>query len=111
MTARCPREAPPAMINPKIISWGQINVTVPFETFCHLTAGMVAQTGRRTVTGMLMGAGLSRLWPHRRAHAFFSQASWDPGQLGLRLARAVVKALLPANVLIVVVIDDTLLHR
>lgn len=68
-----------------------------FETFCHLVAGMVAQTGRRTVTGMLMGAGLSRLWPHRRAHAFFSEASWDPDQLGLRLARAVVEALLPAD--------------
>jgi hypothetical protein len=82
-----------------------------FETFCHLVAGMVAQTGRRTVTGMLTGAGLSRLWPHRRAHAFFSEASWDPDRLGLRLARAVVEALLPADAPIAVVVDDTLLHR
>ncbi|MCY0924506.1 transposase [Streptomyces sp. H27-G5] len=82
-----------------------------FETFCHLAAGMVAQTGRRTVTGMLTGAGLSRLWPHHRAHAFFSRASWDPDQLGLCLARTVVQALLPADAPILVVIDDTLLHR
>ncbi|MEY9988000.1 hypothetical protein ABIE67_010188 [Streptomyces sp. V4I8] len=82
-----------------------------FETFCHLVAGMAAQTGRRTVTGMLTGAGLSRLWPHRRAHAFFSEASWDPDQLGLRLARAVVEALLPADAPILAVVDDTLLHR
>ncbi|MFD5661363.1 IS701 family transposase [Streptomyces hirsutus] len=82
-----------------------------FETFCHLAAGMVAQTGRRTVTGMLTGAGLSRLWPHRRAHAFFSWASWDPDRLGLRLARAVVEALLPVDAPVPVVIDDTLLHR
>ncbi|MEU6216715.1 transposase [Streptomyces sp. NPDC047022] len=82
-----------------------------FETFCHLVAGTVAQTGRRTVTGMLTGAGLSRLWPHRRAHAFFSRASWDPDRLGLRLARAVIEALLPADAPIVIVVDDTLLHR
>jgi hypothetical protein len=82
-----------------------------FETFCHLAAGMVAQTGRRTVTGMLTGAGLARTWPHKRAHAFFSEASWDPAQLGLRLARAVVEALVPAGEPIVLVVDDTLVHR
>jgi len=82
-----------------------------FETFSHMVAGMVAQTGRRTVTGMLTGAGLSRLWPHRRAHAFFSEASWDPDQLGLRLARAAVGALVPTAAPVLVVIDDTLLHR
>ncbi|WP_343308446.1 transposase, partial [Streptomyces sp. SID5770] len=82
-----------------------------YQTFCHLVAGMVAQTGRRTVTGMLTGAGVSRLWPHRRAHAFFSEASWDPDRLGLRLARAVVETLLPADAPVLLVIDDTLLHR
>ncbi|MBL3670551.1 transposase [Streptomyces sp. M2CJ-2] len=78
-----------------------------FEKFCHLAAGMVAQTGRRTVTGMLTGAGLSRLWPHRRAHAFFSRASWDPDRLGLRLARAVVEALLPVDAPVPAVIYDS----
>jgi DDE superfamily endonuclease len=82
-----------------------------FETFCHLAAGMVAQTGRRTVTGMLTGAVLARVWPHRRAHAFFSEASWDVDQLGLRLARAVVDALVPADAPVLLVVDDTLLHR
>ncbi|MZE52727.1 transposase [Streptomyces sp. SID5770] len=60
---------------------------------------------------MLTGAGVSRLWPHRRAHAFFSEASWDPDRLGLRLARAVVETLLPADAPVLLVIDDTLLHR
>ncbi|WP_324290582.1 transposase [Streptomyces sp. H27-H5] len=82
-----------------------------YQTFAHLVVGMVAQTGRRTVTGMLTGAGLSRLWPHRRAHAFFSEASWDPDQLGPRLARAVVEALVPADAPVLVVVDDTLPHR
>jgi hypothetical protein len=60
---------------------------------------------------MLTGAGLPRLRPHRRAHAFFSQAFWDPDQLGLRVARAVVEALLPANAPVLIVVDDTLLQR
>ena len=32
-----------------------------FRTFCALTAGFLAQTGRRTVCGMLTGAGLAVL--------------------------------------------------
>lgn len=31
-----------------------------FRTFCALGAGFLAQPGRRTVCGMLTGAGLSR---------------------------------------------------
>ncbi|MEU6556475.1 transposase [Streptomyces sp. NPDC046915] len=60
---------------------------------------------------LLTGAGLSRLGPHRRAHTFFSQASWDPDRLGLRPTRAVVEALLPVDAPVPVVIDDILLHR
>ena len=41
--------------------------TVPsFRTFCGLACGFLAQTARRTVCGMLVGAGLSRAWPHDR---------------------------------------------
>jgi hypothetical protein len=41
--------------------------TVPsFRVFCGLACGFLAQPGRRTVCGMLAGAGLSRLWPHDR---------------------------------------------
>ena len=38
-----------------------------FRTFCGLACGFFAQTGKRTVCGMLAGAGLSPLWPHDRA--------------------------------------------
>ena len=54
-----------------------------FRTFCALAAGFLAQPGRRTVCGMLPGAGLSRLWSHHRAHRFFSHARWGAGGLGL----------------------------
>jgi hypothetical protein len=41
-----------------------------FRTFCGLAAGLAGQVRRRTVVGMLLGAGLARTWPHDRAHYF-----------------------------------------
>jgi hypothetical protein len=53
--------------------------TVPsFRVFCGLACGFLAQSGKRTVCGMLTGAGLSRLWPHDRAHCFFSAPAGTP---------------------------------
>ena len=46
---------------------------------------------------MLTGAGLSRLWPHDRAHWFFSRARWNAGDLGLAAAVLVVSLLVPAG--------------
>src|SRR5512135_1742132 len=86
--------------------------TVPsFRTFCGLACGFLAQTGRRTVCGMLTGAGLSRLWPHDRAHWFFARARWSADDLGLAAARLVVALLVPAGAPVVVAIDDTLARR
>src|SRR5437867_5710353 len=86
--------------------------TVPsFRVFCGLACGFLAQTGRRTVCGMLTGAGLSRLWDHHRAHRFFSHAQWSTEALGLALARLVVSALVPDGQPVLVAIDDTLFRR
>jgi len=82
-----------------------------FTTFCALVCGMLAQTGQRTVCGMLVGSGLSRLWSHHRAHRFFSRAVWSAEQLGVLLAGLVVRLLLPADADVTVVIDDTLFKR
>jgi DDE superfamily endonuclease len=82
-----------------------------FRTFCGLACGFLAQTGRRTVCGMLTGAGLSRLWSHDRAHRFFSRARWDPDDLGLAVARLVVSLLVPTGEPVTVAIDDTLVRR
>jgi hypothetical protein len=86
--------------------------TVPtFATFSALVAGLVAQPGRRTVCGMLVGAGLSRVWHHGRAHWFFAGARWSVDTLGLALAALVVEQLLAAHAPIVLVVDDTLFRR
>jgi DDE superfamily endonuclease len=82
-----------------------------FRTFAMLACGFLAQTGRRTVCGMLAGAGLSRIWPHDRAHWFFARARWDPGDLGLAVATLVVALLVPAGQPVAVAIDDTLFRR
>jgi len=82
-----------------------------FRTFGALVAGLVVQTGPRTVCGMLVGAGLSRVWAHDRAHRFFSHARWSPQRVGLVLARLVVSLLVPAGQPVTVVIDDTLFRR
>ena len=66
-----------------------------FRTFAALVVGMVARPGRRTVCGMLVGAGLSRLWHHSRAHWFFSHARWSAEQVGLVLVGLIVTGLIP----------------
>ncbi len=95
-----------------LLAWFQPCFTAPsFRTFCALACGFWVQTGRKTVCGMLTGAGLSRIWPHHRAHYFFARGRWQPGDLGLALARLVVSLLVPAGEPVTVAIDDTLFRR
>src|SRR5450755_64268 len=82
-----------------------------FRTFRALVVGQISQTGLRTVTGMLIGARLSRVWHHARAHRFFSHARWSVDELGLRLAELIVERLCEPGAAVLVAVDDTLLHR
>jgi hypothetical protein len=82
-----------------------------FPVFCALACGLVAQNARRTVCGMLVGARLSGVWSHHRAHRFFSHARWSPEALSATLARLVVGLLVPAGEAITVAVDDTLFQR
>ena len=82
-----------------------------FRTFTMLACGFLAQSGKRTVCGMLTGAGLSRLWPHDRAHSFFSRARWNPDDLGIAAARLVISLLVPDGEPVEVLTDDTLFRR
>jgi hypothetical protein len=82
-----------------------------FRTFAALACGFLAQSGRRTVCGMLTGVGLSRLWSHDRAHNFFSRARWNPDDLGIAAAKLVVALLVPDGEPVEVLIDDTLFRR
>jgi hypothetical protein len=95
-----------------LLVWFAPLFTVPsFRTFTMLTCGFLTQTGKRTVCGILTGAGLSRLWPHDRAHYFFSRARWSPDELGICAAKLVVALLVPGGEPVEVLIDDTLFRR
>lgn len=82
-----------------------------FTTFCALVSGLIAMPAGRTVTGMLVGAGVSRLWHHSRGHRFFAAARWDVDRLGLALLTQVVCRLVPADAAITIAVDDTLFRR
>ena len=82
-----------------------------FATFCALAVGFLAQSGRRTVCGMLVGARLSRVWSHHRAHRFFSHARWSVTQLSAVAAGLVVRLLVPEHEPVLVAVDDTLFRR
>src|ERR1019366_9750556 len=85
---------PPSLV--ALLACFQPLFTAPsFRTFCALAAGFLAQTERRTVCGMLTGAGLSQVWRHDRAHRFFSHARWSSQDLGLALAKLIVALQVP----------------
>jgi hypothetical protein len=82
-----------------------------YRTFCALVAGQISQTSLRTVTGMLVGARLSGVWHHARAHRFFANARWQVDELGLRLAELIVERFCAPGLPVLVAVDDTLLKR
>jgi SRSO17 transposase len=82
-----------------------------YVSFVTLVTGLIAMPVGRTVTGMLVGAGVSRLWHHSRAYRFFSTARWNTDQLGLAVLAVIVTGLLAAGSDVTIVIDDTLFAR
>jgi SRSO17 transposase len=85
--------------------------TPTFSTFQGLVLRLIAQTRRRTISAMLLGACLERLWRHSRAHRFFAAARWSTDQVGLALADLIVTRLLPTGAPITIAVDDTLFTR
>jgi DDE superfamily endonuclease len=81
-----------------------------FEVFQAMVVGLVAQTGRRTVCGMLTGAGLATAWSHDRAHRFFSTARWSVDQIGLTVFDLVLVHLIAEGADLHLAVDDTA-HR
>jgi hypothetical protein len=106
---------PPVTVPPCLLALLQVArpcFTAPtFRTFAALVTGLIVRTRRRTVVGMLLGAGLTRMWPHDRAHYFFARARWSADQLGLALAHVIVERLLPEGTPLQIAVDDTLFHR
>jgi DDE superfamily endonuclease len=101
----------PSSLNELLLLFAPCFSRPTFRTFCALVVGQVSQTRLRCVTGMLVGARLSGVWHHARAHRFFSAARWCVDELGLKVAEVIVERLLPADAPLVVPVDDSLLKR
>ena len=84
--------------------------TPTFEVFQAMVIGLVAQTGQRTVCGMLTGAGLATTWSHHRAHRFFSTARWQIDQIGLTVFDLILTHLVADGAELHLAVDDTA-HR
>ncbi|MFI6637953.1 transposase, partial [Nonomuraea fuscirosea] len=65
----------------------------------------------RTITGMLIGAGMNLAWRHEKAHRFFSRACWGIDHVGIVLARLIIAWFVPPSGPITVAIDDSVTRR
>jgi len=101
----------PSSLNELLLLFAPCFSRPTFRTFCALVVGQISQTRLRCVTGMLVGARLSGVWHHARAHRFFANARWCSDELGLRLAVLIVERFCDPDAPVLVAIDDTLLHR
>jgi SRSO17 transposase len=101
----------PSSLNELLILLAPCFTRPTFEVFRAMVVGQMAQTRLRCVTGMLIGARLSAVWHHARAHRFFSAARWSADELGLRVAEVIVERLLPPGAPLVIPVDDSLLKR
>jgi hypothetical protein len=78
-----------------------------FVVFTAMVVGMIAQTGQKTICGMLAGAGLAQTWSHDRVHRFFARAAWSIDAIGLTVLDLVVTHLMDTDAAIVLAVDDT----
>jgi SRSO17 transposase len=101
----------PSSLNELLLLCAPCFTQPSFRTFTALVVGQISQTQKRCVTGMLIGARLSGVWHHARAHRFFSHARWSADELGLKLAELIVERLLKADAPLIVPVDDSLLKR
>ena len=79
-----------------------------FRLFTALACGMIL-ADRSTVVAMAAAAGMAGRW--RRACWFFAAAAWDIDDLGLAVARLIVKWLLADGEPVVVAVDGTFFKR
>ncbi|WP_437992090.1 IS701 family transposase [Sorangium sp. So ce145] len=79
-----------------------------FRSFLTLLTGWIFAT-RRTITGMLLAAGVAGRRHHAAYHRFFSAARWSLDELGLLLFHLITPWLAPGPVQLT--LDDTLARK
>jgi hypothetical protein len=79
-----------------------------FRSFLTLVAGWLFAP-RRTITGMLVAAGVAGTRHHAAFHRVFAAARWSLDELGLIVFRLILPLLPPGSVRLT--FDDTLAHK
>src|ERR1700733_9001190 len=83
-------------------------MTAPsFQNYSTILTGWVFAP-RRTVTNILLAAGVAGERHHSAFHRFFSEANWSLDALGLAVFRLIEPL---AGDLLLIAIDDTLAHK
>ena len=106
----------PSSMLPMPVTWGALLGELgpvfrrrsTYALFVALACGMIL-AGRRTVVALAAAAGIAEQF--RRACWFFSGAVWDMDDLGVAVARLIVRYLLPAGEPVTVAIDGTFFKR
>ena len=98
----------PSSLNELLLLFAPCFSRPTFQTFRAMVVGQISQTQLRTVCGMLVGARLSGVCHHARAHRFFSAAGWSVDELGCRVAELIVERLLAPEEPLVVPVDETI---
>ena len=101
----------PSSLNELLLLFAPCFSRPTFQTFRAMVVGQISQTQLRTVCGMLVGARLSGVCHHARAHRLFSAARWSVDEFGLKVAELIVERLLAPGAPLVVPVDDTLAKR
>jgi len=78
-----------------------------FANFVQIALGWLLVPGRHGVGAALVAGGVSRLRHHASFHRLFSQARWEPDEVGRRLFERVVGGLEP-EAAVRLALDDTL---
>jgi hypothetical protein len=78
-----------------------------FALFVILVRGWIQAPGRHAISQCVLAAGVAGVRDHTAFYRFFSRGTWSPDDLGKRLFAAVLPWL-PPDLLIALVIDDTL---
>lgn len=80
-----------------------------FAKFTVLITGWVF-AGRRTVTGMLVAAGVAGKRHHSAFHRFFASDRWSVDAVGLAVFR-IIRSRLPEGQTVRLALDDTLTRK
>jgi hypothetical protein len=81
-----------------------------FALFVTLVAGWLQAPGRHAISQSLLATGVASARDHTAFYRFFSRGTWSPDTLGRLIFKAILPWL-PPDLLIALVIDDTLAHH